>query len=174
MSVGSQSLGPSTFTRHLTARTHQKKKRKKLLIAGLTLTSMVDMFSLLVIFLLQSFSTSPELLAVTDGVTLPSASTAKEIKDAPVMSVSKDGVFLDQKRIGSTSELLANPQPLMIRLGELRDVWQKTHPHQQFKGEINLQAHKELPSTLVSHFMAMLPSQNYSSIELAVVSGGTQ
>jgi biopolymer transport protein ExbD len=172
MSIGSQQLGPADFTKHLKARAHKKSSRKKMLIAGLTLTSMVDMFSLLVIFLLQSFSTSPELLVVSKDVTLPSASTAKEIKDAPVLSLSASGVYLDQKKIGETADLLSNPEPLMKRLGELREVWQKTHPNQQFRGEINLQAHRELPSTLVSHFMQMLPSQNYSSVELAVVSGG--
>src|ERR1035437_5775299 len=155
MMVGAQALGPSSFTRHLKARAHQKKRRRKMLIVGLTLTSMVDMFSLLVIFLLQSFSTSPELLVVAKGVVLPSATTAREIKDAPVLSLSTEGVYLDQKRMGSAADLLANPEPLMNRLGALREVWQKTHPLQKFRGEINLQAHREIPSTLVSRFMAM-------------------
>jgi biopolymer transport protein ExbD len=174
VSISNAVLAPASFTRHLQARAHQKAKRKKILIAGLTLTSMVDMFSLLVIFLLQSFSSSPELLVITKGVTLPSANTAKEIKDAPLLSLSEEGVFLDQKKVGELLDLVQNPKPLSNRLVELRQVWQKTHPGQAFKGEINLQADRNLPGLTVSHFMNLLPSQNYSSIQLAVVSGAKQ
>ena len=173
MQIGTHGLAPKTFHRHLVARAHKAKARKRMVVVGLTLTSMVDMFSLLVIFLLQTFSTSPELLVIAKGVTLPSAATGREIKDAPLLSLSDQGVFLDQKPVGSMAALLANPEPLMHKLAEHRTLWQKTHPGQAFKGEINLQAHRELPSTTVSQFMAMLPSQNYGSIQLAVVSGGS-
>jgi len=169
--VGSQTLGPGSFTHHLASRAHRKAKRRKTIIVGLTLTSMVDMFSLLVIFLLQAFSASPELL-VSRGVTLPSAVTGLEIKDAPVLSLTTEGVFLDQKRIGATDELLRHPAPLMDGLEAQRTLWQKTHPGEKFRGEINLQAHKDLPSVIVSQFMAMLPSQAYGSIQLAVIAGG--
>jgi hypothetical protein len=127
---------------------------------------------LLVIFLLQTFSSSPELLVIAKDVTLPTAATGKEIKDAPLLSLSEHGVFLDQKLVGSMQAILADPEPLMHKLAAQRTLWQKTHPGQKFKGEINLQAHRDLPSTTVSQFMAMLPSQAYGSIQLAVVSGG--
>ena len=168
----SQQLRVNSFDHHLQFRVKNKKKLRRVLVAGLTLTSMVDMFSLLVIFLLQSFSASPELVMVSKGVTLPSASTGSEMKDAPVLSLSDDGVYLDQKFVGKTEELLHNPGPLMTKLEELRVKWQKSHPNAAFNGEINLQAHRELSSSLVAQFMGMLPSQNYSSIQLAVVAGG--
>jgi biopolymer transport protein ExbD len=171
MSLGNAVLRVGTFQKQLLKREQKKKARKRMMVVGLTLTSMVDMFSLLVIFLLQSFATSPELVMVTKGVVLPAAISAKEMKDAPLLSLSTDGVFLDQKPVGKTDDLLKDPTPLMTKLGELRDLWQETHPNETFKGEINLQAHKDLPSTMVSQFMGMLPSQNYGSIQLAVVSG---
>jgi biopolymer transport protein ExbD len=174
MIISTKALSPVNFNHHLVARAHKKNARKKSMVVGLTLTSMVDMFSLLVIFLLQTFSTSPELLTVGKGVTLPNAGTGKEIKDAPVLSLSLEGVYLDQKRVGDTQVLLKDPTTLMERLESLRVLWQKTHPGQTFPGEINLQAHKELPSTMVSQFMAMLPSQAYSSIQLIVIPSGGQ
>ena len=171
MQIGSTTLAPQTFTKHLVARAHAKASRKKSILVALTLTSMVDMFSLLVIFLLQTFSASPELLVVAQGVTLPTASTGKEIKDAPVISISTAGVYLDQKFVGLTDDLLKDPEELMTQLSGLRTLWQKTHPGQKFPGEINLQAHKEIPSTMVAQFMAMLPSQSFGSIQLVVTSG---
>lgn len=170
--VGSQSLRVGTFQRHLLQRKQRKATRKRVLVAGLTLTSMVDMFSLLVIFLLQTFSTSPEMMAVTKGVVLPAAISGRELDDAPVLSVSNEGVFLDQKLIGSTQSVLADPSALLKRLAELRELWQRTHPNEKFKGIISLQGDKDLPSTLISQIMGVLPSEAYSSVQLAVVSRG--
>jgi biopolymer transport protein ExbD len=172
--ISSQKLRPTTFSRHLTTRKQKKAARKRLVVAGLTLTSMVDMFSLLVIFLLQAFSASPELLVIAKGVTLPNSASAREIKDAPVLTLAEDGIHLDAKLIGPTEEVMRNPEPLMLKLAELRELWQRTHPNETFKGEINLQASKEVPSVMISQVMGMLPSQAYGSIQLVVISAGGQ
>lgn len=170
MLVGTQQLYPKVFTQHLVARAHSKKKAKRSMIIGLSLTSMVDMFSLLVIFLLQTFSTSPELLFVAKGVELPTASSGREIVDAPLLAITDSDIYLDQKRVGGTQEILRNPQPLMEKLKTLRELWQKTHPKETFKGEMNLQAHKDTPSTVVARVMGFLPAQSYGSIQLVVTS----
>ena len=129
-------------------------------------------FSLLVIFLLQTFSASPELSVVAKGVTLPQSITSREIKDAPVLAISSAGIYLDQKFVGLTEDLLDQPEPLMTRLGELRDLWQSSHPTEKFPGEINLQADQGVSSAVVSRIMGMLPGQSYGSIQLAVIGGG--
>jgi biopolymer transport protein ExbD len=171
MQVGSSTLIPKTFQKHLIARQHAKKKSKKTMLLALSLTSMVDMFSLLVIFLLQTFSTSPEMLMVSKNVTLPTASSGREIVDAPVLSIAQDGIYLDQKLVGNVDQVLKNPDDLMERLKNLRELWQKSHPNEKFKGEMNLQAHRDTPSTVVSQVMGMLPAQNYQSIQLVVMAG---
>ena len=170
--LGSQTLAVGTFQNHLLKRKQRKQARKRILIAGLTLTSMVDMFSLLVIFLLQTFSTSPELVMVTKGVTLPAAVSARELEDSPVLAISAEEIYLDQKLIGKTQALLIDPSPLMAKLEQLREQWQKAHPSQKFNGLISLQADRNLPSTVVSQFMGMLPTQTYSTVQLAVISRG--
>lgn len=170
--LGAQELVVGTFQQHLLKRKQKKSKARRMMIAGLTLTSMVDMFSLLVIFLLQTFSTSPELVMVTKGVTLPAAISGRELADSPVLSISSEEVYLDQKLLGKTAALLVDPTPLMNKLQELREQWQKAHPNQKFNGVISLQADRGLPSTTVSMFMGMLPTQTYSTVQLAVISRG--
>ena len=172
MQVGSQVIVPGSFQKHLVARQHAKRKTKRTILLALSLTSMVDMFSLLVIFLLQTFSTSPEMLMVSKEVKLPVAQSGVEIVDAPVLALTKEGLFLDQKLIGKVDQVLQNPDGFMERLKSLRELWQKTHPDQKFKGEMNLQAHHEISSAVVAKIMGMLPTQNYDSIQLIVTSGG--
>src|SRR3954470_19049143 len=60
--------------------------------AELNLTSMVDMLTILVVFLLQTFSASGELLVVSKNIVLPEASNFKDLERAPVIGVSKDSV----------------------------------------------------------------------------------
>ena len=172
MNLKSRNLGDRGFSRHLVVRQYQRRRRTKMLIAGLMLTSMVDMFSLLVIFLLQNFSASPELSVVAKGVTLPVSATSRELKDAPVLAISSAGIYLDQKFIGLTEDLLEQPEPLMKKLSDLRELWQKSHPRQDFPGEISVQADQAISSAIVSRFMGMLPAQAFGSIQLAVVGGG--
>lgn len=167
-------LGPKTFDRHLLSRQQSKKKFKRNMLLALMLTPMVDMFSLLVIFLLQSFSTSPEQPLVP-GLTLPSARNSEEVIDAPMLAIALDGVFLDSQRLGSLEEIQNNPTKLAQRLQHLREVWIRTHPEEkEFSGEINVQADRNLPSTLVSEIMGVLSSQAYGSYRLAVVGENPQ
>lgn len=172
--IGSQTLKVGTFTRHLVARQYKSKRVKRVIVAALTLTSMVDMFSLLVIFLLQSFSNSPEVMALSKGISLPAASSAGATLDAPVLAVSKEEVVLDQKLVGEPGGVLGQPKVLIERLQTMRTVWQQAHPTETFKGDIHLQADRELSSTLVSQFISVLISQGYSAVHLAVASGREQ
>jgi hypothetical protein len=130
---------------------------------------MVDMFSLLVIFLLFNFSNSPEMPLV-NGINLPSARTGGETVDAPVLSISDKGVYIDAKLVGTVEEVLADPAPLAKKLADLRELWMKTHPGEtEFSGELNVQAHKDIPSPVISELLGVVSNQAYGSFRLAVV-----
>lgn len=172
--LGKKALRIGTFHKHLLAAAHKKQKFKRAIVAGLMLTSMVDMFSLLVIFLLQSFSNSPQVMTLNKGVTLPAAISGSMTKDAPVLSISNEEIMLDNKLMGVTVQLIKAPQPLLTELQKLRATWVNTHANEKFNGEVHLQADKNLSASMVSEFMSMLNSQGYFAIHLAVVSGGSR
>ncbi len=142
----------------------RKTKAKRVLVAGLMLTSMVDMFSLLVIFLLQNFSASPEMMAVSKTVRLPSAVSASATIDAPVLTVTADEILLDQKTIGTAAAVFREPGVLIKKLDDLKKSWLASHSGEKFKGDIHLQADRELPSTHVAKVVSLLNSQGYSSV----------
>ncbi len=168
-------LKPTLFTKRLLARQHQQKKVKRVIVVGLMLTSMVDMFSLLVIFLLQSFSNSPEVMALTKGLVLPGAVSAAAPIDAPVLTVTGDQeVLVDQKSMGKMQDILAKPEPLVKSLVDMKDAWGLRHKNESFKGDIHLQADNKLPSTLVSQIIGIVNSQGYATVHLAVVNGASK
>jgi len=73
--------------------------------AELNLTSMVDMLTILVVFLLQTFSASGELLTVQKNITLPEAQNYKDLEQAPIIAVSKDSVTLDGRMVADATVL---------------------------------------------------------------------
>lgn len=166
--IGAGQLRPVSFHEHLVARAYKQARDKRVLLVSLTLTAMVDMFAVLVIFLLQSFSASPELI-VTKGLVLPAASSGAELREAPVLALVDNQVFFDQKPVGHISEVLKRPIVLAEKLTDFRKKWQIANPGKEFTGEVNLQADRSTESTIVSQFMGILSGESFHSIMLAVV-----
>jgi biopolymer transport protein ExbD len=169
MSLTNSLVAANPFAKHL-RRGGNGSFRKRPLVMVLMLTSMVDMFSMLVVFLLQTFSSSPEIL-ITKGLQLPNARTGSIVREAPVVAIDKHGdIFLDQKLVAKTQAILQKPEILNKKLEELKQSWAKNNTT-ALLGEINLQADKEVPSTVVSSVMGILTAGQFESIQLAILSG---
>lgn len=72
---------------------------KRSAVAVLSLTAMVDLFTVLVVFLLQNYATTGEILEIPEGVSLPQAMEVKDLKPANVVIVSKKEVKLNNQKI---------------------------------------------------------------------------
>lgn len=72
---------------------------KRSLVAILSLTAMVDMFTVLTVFLLQNYKSTGEVLFIPKEVTLPTAAETKELSPAHVVTISNQFIFLDQEPI---------------------------------------------------------------------------
>jgi biopolymer transport protein ExbD len=92
---------PGKRNRH--NRPSKGKKRSPLVI--LSLTAMVDMFTVLVVFLLQNYNTTGEAIELSDSVKLPKASAVKELRPAHVVVVSKGNIMLDKDIIASFTQV---------------------------------------------------------------------
>ena len=168
--IGTQHLDTGLFEHHLLARSQKKKNRKKNIVISLMLTSMVDMFSMLVCFLLVTFSSSPEV-TILNGIELPKAKTGTVVKEASVLALSKESLYLDQEEIGSVKNILRNPRPLVKKLVYLRQNWKKKYPDVKFTGRMNFQADKSVSSVTVSTIMGLLTGQQFNIIQMAIVPG---
>jgi biopolymer transport protein ExbD len=171
MKLNATMVGADPFEKHLINRKRKKTWAKRAIGMSLMLTSMVDMFSMLVVFLLQTFSSSPEIL-ITKGVSLPNSFTPAEVREAPVVALAKDGnLYLDQVLVGKTKLVAKAPNGLLKKLNTIKNNWAKNHPGVAFEGVINLQSDKDISSATVSSIMGVLTSGQFQSIQLAVVGG---
>ncbi|MEM7645666.1 MAG: biopolymer transporter ExbD [Pseudomonadota bacterium] len=67
---------------------------KKSLVVVLSLTAMVDMFTVLAVFLLQNYRV--EEIQLKKSVPLPEATAVKKLKPAHVVVITQEEIFLDE------------------------------------------------------------------------------
>ncbi len=79
---------------------------RKATSADLNLVAYIDMMTMLVIFLLMSFSATGEILFVQKNITLPDAQNWSDLERAPVIGVTKDVVTLDGRQVATGEDLM--------------------------------------------------------------------
>ena len=145
--------------RYLKSRSRAKSRRN--LVATVMLTSLVDTFSVLVIYLLVSFSTAGDLLYMSEGMELPSASRVVELERNVVVKVEKDKLFIEEEEI-SVNHLVG-------KLMELKRNWEKYYPGTDFNGAMTIQADRRQTYNLLSHVIQAGSHAGYSDINFAVI-----
>ncbi len=85
----------------------KRKSSKRGVTAILSLTAMVDMFTVLVIFLLQSYNTTGEILYIPKEVILPKANRVSDLKPSLVITVSSKEVLIDRTPVATFDEVKA-------------------------------------------------------------------
>ena len=75
------------------------KTGKRAAVAYLNMTAMVDMFTVLCVFLLQNYATTNQVLPMPEKVELPAAHEVKELKPSNVVVVAGDGIVINNVKI---------------------------------------------------------------------------
>lgn len=170
-----------------------KRKGKRGVVALLSLTAMVDMFTVLVIFLLQNFSGEQQMLQLHKDIELPKAKTIRELKPAFVVTITDKEILIDQTRIGDTPTFQGQTewmiQPLFDEMqkslatakqdyenklqNQIRDVVQnargdeKENPNSWNK--ITIQADKKIDILTVKKVMYTITEAGAGEINFAVM-----
>ncbi|MEC9283529.1 MAG: biopolymer transporter ExbD [Bdellovibrionota bacterium] len=146
--------------------------QKKNTNAVLPLASMIDMFSVLVIFLILNFSATGEVFFVNKDIKLPEAKNTNPLQGFPVVSVAKDIVSLDAERVGenplSIEEKDYNLPMLKASLQRIRSIEETIYPGREFQGRINLQADQDLAVVYIKRVMNTLIETGWVNINFAV------
>lgn len=77
------------------------------IVAMLSLTAMVDMFTVLAVFLLQNYQTTGDVIELSDEVILPKAAKVRELKPATVVVISKGKILVDKLQVATIDEVKA-------------------------------------------------------------------
>jgi biopolymer transport protein ExbD len=145
--------------------------------ADLNVTPLVDMFVILVLFLIANFSATGEILAMNKDIALPEAANTDELQLAPAVAISKDEVLLSGALIGRVDDLTREDYLNIPALEEkLRDAKKQTEDMHNaagdqgaFKGDVNIQADKQVTFKIVKRVMFSCASAGYGNIAFATL-----
>lgn len=101
---------------------------KRDVVAVLQLTAMVDMFTVLVVFLLQNYAVTNQILPISEKIDLPQAKEVKTLKPSHVVVLSEGQVTLNEHSLGDLEKQTSEEQwvflPLKEKMEELLRVSQ--------------------------------------------------
>jgi biopolymer transport protein ExbD len=81
------------------SRNGKLRSGKRSAVATLNMTAMVDMFTVLCVFLLQNYATTNQVLPMPEKVDLPAAHETRELKPSNVVVISNDGIVINNVKI---------------------------------------------------------------------------
>jgi biopolymer transport protein ExbD len=148
------------------------------------ITSMVDMFVILLVFLLKSYSTSPVQLSPGKDMTLPASTSVIDPTDVLKLQVSKNAIFVEDKKVAElkdgvldvkdvdandTQFIRALYTELDAQANKSRSIASKNE-EVEFDGKVILQADRNLSYELLKKVMYTSMMAGYSDVKIAVLS----
>jgi len=98
---------------------------RKTVYAGLLLVSMVDVFAIMVIFLLQAFSAEGEIIVLPQGLQLPKAENIGVLERAPSLVVSLEKIMFEGEEMAETPQVIAQKNWVIPKLQEALKDYKK-------------------------------------------------
>jgi biopolymer transport protein TolR len=146
---------------------HHKRARAH---ASLNMVSLMDIFTILVFFLLVH-SSDAEILPSTKSIKLPESTAEKAPKRTVVVTVNDTDILVQGRKIASVTQVLNETdsmiEPLRVELDhQARRV---LSPGEAAKREVTIMGDKEIPYRLLKKIMLTCARASYDNISLAVL-----
>ncbi|MBM4371640.1 MAG: biopolymer transporter ExbD [Deltaproteobacteria bacterium] len=146
-------------------------------VSDLNVTPMVDMLTMLVIFLLMSFTASGELLFVTQDIILPNAMNTADLQRAPVIAISAKSIAMEGESIMRTEDVSEKwyPDwrlpPLVRKLKQTAKEFKEMNPDKPFEGQVIIQSDGNVPCAVIKMVMTSCADAGYMNVNFAVQKG---
>ncbi len=162
--------------------------KKKEASTSLNITSMMDMFTIILLFLLKSYSTDGAIIANADNLVLPNSVSREKPKEVDLqMALTEDVILVDNKPIMDTKKLRAMEDSLFAQLDTTKapieteiDKSLKAHRAKEMrfvkaglqtevKGNIVIQVDKNMDFNILHKIMKICGRNKYTSLKFAVM-----
>ena len=156
----------------------KRMSRNRQVVERMNLTSLMDVFTILVFFLLVN-SASTEVLETPKQITLPASVVEEKPRETVVIFISPEEVTVQGEAVVRLEDILnskgQNIAPIAERLAQvnqnrigLRD------PASSESQEITILADRSVPFRILKKVMSTCTSQGFGRISLAVLQKGSQ
>ncbi|MBY0402155.1 biopolymer transporter ExbD [Myxococcota bacterium] len=151
----------------------QRMSRNRKNAVKIDLTSIMDIFTTLVFFLLVNQS-GTEVLESPKQITLPASTTENKPRETVVIFISKTEVTVQGESVVTPDAVMAseatNIEPIATRLSELRSsvIGTSTKAIADSQ-EVTILADRAVPFTVIKRVMSTCTNEGYARISLAVL-----
>lgn len=141
----------------------------------LRLTSLLDMFTILLVFLLKSFSADGQIVTNTEDLHLPESTSQKPPRSAPIIAVTKEWIMLDDKPlikvddIKTGNDLLIKPLHASLRHSrELSEQLGQIDKRVGFNGTVDIMGDRDASFAVIKRVMYTCGQVGFNNMLLAV------
>ena len=152
------------------------RNQKKLKGMKPQLTSLIDVMTILLIYLLKSFSSEGEIVTVSKDLMLPESSAKKIPHLTVVLTVNNNFILAEGKEIVRLTRVLSSNELIIPELNQWlkkrRTITQNNDQYtneKKFQGDITIQADKRIRFKLLKKIMYTCGQQEYNNFSLAVL-----
>ncbi len=151
----------------------KRMSRNRMKIGKINLTSLMDVFTILVFFLLVN-SGSVELVEAPKEVNLPESNEETKPRETVVIFVSPEEVLVQGTVVARVGDVLEGDEtsldPLMAELAILKDriIGESTQTVAESQ-EVTILADRSVPFVVVRRIMSACTGEGYENVSLAVI-----
>jgi biopolymer transport protein TolR len=154
------------------ARRMERHHSRSKMEASLNMVSLMDIFTILVFFLLVH-SSDVENLPSTKSIKLPESIAEKSPKQTVIVSVSNEDILLQGRKVASVADALSQEGDVIDALrGELEQEAGKRAVTAEAASQpraITIMADKEIPYKLLKKIMVTCVRASFENVSLAVL-----
>ena len=145
-----------------------QRRHERSRFAGLNMVSLMDIFTILVFFLLVN-SSDGEVLPVTKAVRLPESIAEKSPKQTLVVTVNDEDILVQGRKVAAVGDVLDKGGELIEPLKTELEYQSRRERASGARGEITIMGDKEIPYRLLKKIMLTCVRAKYENISLAVL-----
>ncbi|MFH1673943.1 MAG: biopolymer transporter ExbD [Pseudomonadota bacterium] len=143
---------------------------------SLRLTPLVDVFIILLVFLLKNFSATPDVSLLAKDFLLPISTADKSLEMSTTITATEQAILINGE-FTDTTENLSNQKELfnekvynkLLQNKEKTLLIAKHNPHVHFQGKIIIQADKRIPYKVIKRLMYTCGQAEFGRIALHVL-----
>ena len=153
---------------------HKKRHQTGARPARLQLTSMMDMFTIILVFLLKTYSTHGQLINPSQDLTLPSSAVQQPPELGLDVTVSSDWILVNGKAVVGVPEVVQQQGYIIPSLHEELTKYAREAVKMEelygarFSGKVTIQGDRHLPYHLLIKVMATCGQSEYPNMRLVV------
>ena len=161
-----------------TRRLKRMARAKRNRMGALNLTSLMDVFTILVLYLLVNQS-SVEVIEPPKDIKLPDSVVESKPKQTVVMMVSEQEILIQGEPVATYEEVLNNKSGVVdgvrVTLQKLKENVIGVNTEAVAKSnEVTIMAHRTVPFKVLKTLMSSCTSAGYTTISLAVIQKASQ